>query len=592
MVRFNMADYQQAGDAHRLFGNSAAYQLRDRRGLLTMRLMGHPFAVLLLDEFEKAAEEVHDRFLQLVDEGSFINGASETVSCRSMILIATSNAGAEVYRGRSIGFSAAGAGVELAKELERRLLRHFRIEFLNRFDQVVHFRPLGRSEIRSIAMREIEQLRQRGGLKQPGFTLEVDEGLLDWITAHGYHPLYGARFLRRTIERNVTTALAEAIVREGLAPGSRLKLRVRNGRVVASIMSQAKRADRVAQVTLPHGTGEKKQALDRAALLAEARSVVERAGPLLAKLEQQRDQSSEVLSSMNQPGFWDQPDEARAVLERYRDLDVAVQMGERMSEPIRWLDELTKLVVDQPRRSDELARNLERAAKALRNWEEHLAEEGPSAVWLVLRDTDPLGSAAEWLGELAGMELSWCRQLGLAAAVVAYGHTDDRLARVVLEVEGPGAARFLAMEPGLHRLNRADGDLRVRVDLVPKGPRPDDELGPTSLRQREGRFGLLIGCSGQLELPDRGLSLELLAHDRATLAQMIHDLGVLASDTSEPDLARSYADAGAGARDPRTGAVISRYRDVMRGKLDGLLEAWRSEALTPVPADVVVSKDA
>src|SRR5690606_17619214 len=157
-----------------LFGKPNAYSTSERRGLLSTRLLGHPFAVLLLDEFEKAHEKVHDRFLQLIDEGSFINGAGETLNCRSTIIIATSNAGAEVYRGQPIGFSGERDLTSLDHELDRLLYKRFRLEFLNRFDQIVHFHPLTRQGIRAIALREIDALRLRSGIRSRGLTLEVD----------------------------------------------------------------------------------------------------------------------------------------------------------------------------------------------------------------------------------------------------------------------------------------------------------------------------------------------------------------------------------------------------------------------------------
>ena len=100
-------------------------------------------------------------------------------------------------------------------------------------------------------------------------------------------------------------------------------------------------------------------------------------------------------------GFWDDAGEAREVLERYRELDVAIQSGGRYDEPIAWLEEL----LGAPgRRPGELARNLERAARSLRAWEERLAEDGPGAVWLLLHDICPRATATDWLGELVGME--------------------------------------------------------------------------------------------------------------------------------------------------------------------------------------------
>jgi ATP-dependent Clp protease ATP-binding subunit ClpA len=237
-IRFNMADFQLEYSASTLFGDPDDHRLPNMRGQLTQRIQGHPFAVLLLDEFEKAHEVVRDRFLQLIDEGCFINGAGEMVSCRSTIIIATSNSGAEVYRQQALGFTGSATLEALDQEVDRRLNEQFRFEFLNRFDEVVHFHPLARADIRTIAWRELEQLQDRVGLKRRGLVLEADDDLLDWLTVHGYDPHFGARFLRRTIERHVTTVLSNFIVRTDPPVGAQIELTVREDQVVARLQPE------------------------------------------------------------------------------------------------------------------------------------------------------------------------------------------------------------------------------------------------------------------------------------------------------------------------------------------------------------------
>lgn len=243
VIRFNMADYQADAAAGVLFGDPDDYRPPKLRGLLTCRLMGQPFGVLLLDEFEKANNLVIDRFLQLIDEGSFINAAGELVSCRSLIIIATCNVGAEAYRLRALGFSARSDLSEKDRQVDRRLEERFRFELLNRFDRVVHFHPLTREDIRIIAQQELMCLQERPGLKKDDLQLKIDTSVLDWLTANGFDPHFGARFLRRTIERHVVTAIAEAIVREQPQPHATITLSVRQGRIVAGVRPQG--------VTLP-----------------------------------------------------------------------------------------------------------------------------------------------------------------------------------------------------------------------------------------------------------------------------------------------------------------------------------------------------
>ncbi len=248
LVRFNMADFQTAQAALSLFGDPDDHRPRQMQGLLALRILSQPCGVLLLDEFEKANPLVHDRFLQLMDEGCFINGRGQTVSCRSMTVIATSNAGSEVHAGNTLGFNDAADlkrtdpqrvdKARIAREVDRRLAQKFRIEFLNRFDRIVHFHCLGRQDTRTIARRELQRLERRSGLRQREYKLEIDDSVLDWLALNGHDTRYGARFLRRTVERHVTTALATALVSTNPPAGSRLMLYVRDNRIHAKVATR------------------------------------------------------------------------------------------------------------------------------------------------------------------------------------------------------------------------------------------------------------------------------------------------------------------------------------------------------------------
>ncbi len=233
MVRLNMADYQTDGAAYVLFGNPDEYSLHKRQGVLTQRLQGQSFTVLLLDEFEKCSPLVLDRFMQLIDEGCFINGMGESISCRSTVIVATTNAGAELYRKTMIGFSEGySSKQEVEQAVHRRLVESFRFEFLNRFDEIVYFHSLDANHIRSIAACELDLLQDRIGLKRNQLKIEPDRKILDWLASKGYDPYFGARFLRRTIERFVTPVIADAINSRSLEKGSTLYLTIEEQRVL------------------------------------------------------------------------------------------------------------------------------------------------------------------------------------------------------------------------------------------------------------------------------------------------------------------------------------------------------------------------
>ncbi len=576
MIRLNMADHQNESDAKLLFGDPDADNLRSRRGMLTQRTTGHPFAVMLLDELEKAHAKVHDRFLQLIDEGAFSNGAGETISCRSMIIIATSNAGAKVYRGQTIGFTRVADFDKMDKEVDACLEREFRFEFLNRFDQIVHFHPLSREHIRTIAQRELEQLQTRPGLRQRNLRLDVDESVLDWLAVNGYDPDYGARFLRRIIERHVTTALAGAIVRYGTPTDSVLNLTVRRNRIHANLPRQMPSRPLRQTVTLPFGTEKKVRTFDAESLLKEADALLEAAEKRLTDLEIKKKEASGLLARMNDPQFWECREGKRETLERYRMLDVSVRLETRLSEPILRLADIRSEGADPD--ATALSRMLECAAKSLHEWNERLAEDGISEVWLIISNADPLQQADDFIEHLTLMELAWCRKLELSAAVAAYGIAEGGLVRVALEVEGPGASAYLAMEQGLHRLRVAQkSDAKARIEVIPhSGSPPPKQAGLRSVRQRKGMFGLELACHCRLHIPGRGLSAEFVGSDRQTLSHLLHDLEQKWMLPAEggPETARLYGEDGV-VRDPRTHVVMARMKDVWKGNLDKFLEGWR-----------------
>ncbi len=576
IVRLNMADYPLERHAQSLFGDPDDHRPAQIRGLLTRRISGQPFAVLLLDEFEKAHPKVHDRFLQLIDEGAFINGAAETVSCRSMIIIMTSNTGAEVYRGQTIGFNPTGDLTAMDREVDHRLSETFRFEFLNRFDRVVHFHPLTRNHIRTIALRELEQLKQRVGFKQRRLFLEVDESVLDWITVHGYHPDFGARFLRRMIERHVTTAISDAIVRENPVTEDTIELSVRRNRIRASLLSKPLTSPTKLRqtVVLPVGTTKKIRNLELNQMLAEARALVDAAGNRLAELENDRREAADLLTQINKPGFWDLIDHREEVLDRYRTLDVAIRMRKRFAGPILHLAELIEENAPTPA---DFPPALEQAANSFRQWEDCLAEEGQAEVWMVLSTSDPLKSAGRWIRRLANMELAWSRQLGLTASVAAYSIAEDELNRAVLEIEGPGAEIYLSMEHGIHRLHFPRGkDSRIRVEVLPNSSSKDNSrVDIRPIKHRRGEFNMELRCRGRVEVENRGYIVELFAENESVLSRLLPDLArAWSKQPAQVDVSRIYGRNGV-IHDPRTGVTSNRIKEVWKGRLDEFLEGWR-----------------
>lgn len=560
LIRLNMADYQSPTDALVLFGNPEHHRQSLRRGVLTNRLVGHPFAVVLFDELEKAHQSVIDRFLQLMDEGSFINGAGETVSARSTIVIATSNAGAEVYGGRLVGFAGTEDPNELDRKLDRALETAFRIEFLNRFDHVVRFRPLTRAHIRDIARRELRLLRHRPGLRRRDVHLEADEAVLDWLTAHGYDPRHGARFLRRVVERNVTTAVARSLVRHPEATDQTLRLTVRQGSIVPRFEDRpTAKAPKV----------ESSPAIEaNADWSTRARAALDRATPLSDALAHDRAQRTALLERINAEGFYQAPDRAD-VLKRFRALDVAVEGDQRDQRAVTRLEER----LEQDRVT---ARSVLDAEAALDRWEERRTQGYADRVWLILSRGDALDAEADpFLGDVMAILEAWCQRSGLESERVAVHRVHDKLQRVILEVHGPAAEVVLSAEVGVHRLHRTDGpDRRVCVVTLPVNGAGADVVDIHRRKRKTGPFDVPVRCVGQIDAPSQTLIIE--GSDSEIVAQAAADLASHWDRLHPTELARIYAADGVGARDPRTGASVRRFKDLRRGKLQPFLDAFRA----------------
>lgn len=556
LVRVNMADYAGEADAAVLFGNPLGRTLDEKRGVIATRLGGVAFGVLLLDEFEKAHTKVHDAFLQLMDEGRYINGMGETVSARSLIVIATSNAGAEVYRESGIGFRDSTDVDRADAELDRRLLKHFRLEFLNRFDRVVHFHPLDRATIRAIATRELSELLRREGIAGRGLAVDVDAEVLDWLVAHGYHPHYGARFLRREIERSITGTLAQWIVNNNPPTGTRIALGVRRDAIIVRMDEPS--------VELP----PRRVIVDA---FASARDWVERWTSRELEANARKEAASALIAQSAAADFWSDPGHAQSILREYTSIDARIQADARLLTPAR---RLARLVGHEE--VEVVAELLAEAEAAWTRWSRLEADGGPIGAWLIVGTADALATASSpWLVDLVEMERAWLARLGFTAEIVAERIVSERVAGVAIEVEGAGVIARLAMECGIHRRRARNGHIeRLLVEVVPRG---EARSGPPvhDARRVKGAFVERRACRVVVAVAGKGSEETWVGIARDTLALFGADvLAARKAGVSEVEVARQYGFDGVAARDPRTGAVVVGGKEATRGEFEGLLRAW------------------
>jgi ATP-dependent Clp protease ATP-binding subunit ClpC len=211
MLRFDMSEFSDSDGLSRLVGTSA------QAGALSSALREHPYSVVLLDEFEKSSESVHDLFLQILDEGMFTDAKGAQVNARNCIIIATSNAGSDIiFEYVKKGEKPADHKDEIIDTIINRAI--YKPELINRFDAVVLFETLGETEQKQIAGLMLQDLQKR--MRDRGYELVVDDMLIEVLMMKGFDPEFGARPLRRAIQDVLEERIAAKIIRENLQRGA------------------------------------------------------------------------------------------------------------------------------------------------------------------------------------------------------------------------------------------------------------------------------------------------------------------------------------------------------------------------------------
>jgi ATP-dependent Clp protease ATP-binding subunit ClpB len=220
IVRIDMSEYMEKFSVSRLIGAPPGYVGYEEGGQLTEAVRKRPYCVILFDEIEKAHPEVFNILLQVLDDGRITDSQGRTVDFKNTIIIMTSNLGSDYILE---GINQEGEISETAREKVNTLLKHqFRPEFLNRLDEIVFYKPLKKSEISSIVNLMIKDLQKR--LKDKQLTVSLTEKAKIYIVDFGYDPVYGARPLKRFIQRNVETLIAKMIISGNIEPGTELKV--------------------------------------------------------------------------------------------------------------------------------------------------------------------------------------------------------------------------------------------------------------------------------------------------------------------------------------------------------------------------------
>ncbi|MFG1489122.1 AAA family ATPase, partial [Oceanospirillum sp. HFRX-1_2] len=227
MVRIDMSEFMEKHSVARLIGAPPGYVGYEEGGYLTETVRRKPYSVVLLDEVEKAHPDVFNILLQVLEDGRLTDGQGRTVDFRNTVIVMTSNLGSDVIQ-------AYGGKDEQYDEMKDKVMEvvggHFRPELINRIDEVVVFHSLGRDAVKGIARIQLQRLQQR--LDERELTIDLTEEALEQLVDVGFDPVYGARPLKRALQRWIENPLAQEILSGKFAPGHTIKVEVRDGELV------------------------------------------------------------------------------------------------------------------------------------------------------------------------------------------------------------------------------------------------------------------------------------------------------------------------------------------------------------------------
>jgi ATP-dependent Clp protease ATP-binding subunit ClpC len=604
LVRLDMSEYAGFDAVQKLVGR--ANERTADQGLLS-RVRRQPFSVVLLDEIEKADASIFDLLLQLLDAGRLSDPSGETVDFRQSVIILTSNLGTGGRAATPLGFGGdpAPARDERVREAVREF---FRPELVNRIGRIVVFEPLSREEVRTLAARELGGVLVRGGITRRRLQVDVDRGVMDLLADAGYDPLFGARPLKRAVERLVVGPLARLMSEIDMNNPPSLVQVTPAGRGVRVRMLHDERASR--QQSLPGTTTEAAagvlldtphaspaQLRRQAVALGEsvARAVAERDGRgLLAR-------RSAIVAATAAPDFWDDSTRARAQLADLYQLERLVEATERLvtesASLAHAVDGLGRSATEGQRVP--LARSIEACRRQAELLTLAMLCETPQMRADAIVVYDLLGAGGdEPLRQLVACHTAWAVRLGFDVAVIHEEGDASGTRQVVLRICGASVAGMLAADHGLHEFASKGRSQLVKVSVLPIA---EDAIDP-------GEVVLAIAAipAARRERPDErvairatdpssGISVAIRSSHGKEAAQD-HARDLLAAeldrrrraDAGEPpptQVRRWWLGPNPSVRDPRTGVSEARLKDVFEGRISRFLVAFLERLLTPSQED-------
>jgi len=585
LVRFDMSEYRDFDGIARLIG---AY---GREGELTKRVREQPFSVVLLDEFEKAEPRIYDIFLQVLGEGRLTDSNGKTTYFNNSIIIMTSNLGADAKSFNGWGFSRGGE-VQQSAEVDEALRQHyrkqvedyFRPEFVNRIDDIVIFGQLDPAALRSIATRELGEILLRDGITRRNLLVEIEDAVIDRVLQEGYSPLYGARPLKRAIERLVVSPMARELAQR---PGADTNLlRVGIERESGSLLlknvpiDEAGKSANVELRTALNDSLVKRLRMDTAQLVEGFAVLRRKLADWLGSntFSEMQSEKKDLLEETQLPNFWDDGENARSKLSRFYFLDRLVRRVQQLYDQAEYLEDFAVLVnrerdaryqPDLARDYEELYRNTSYLDIEMRT--AHLPHRNKAV--LLLRRMGSNQANGDWVRRLSRMYLRWAERKGY----------DRDIFMLTENPQAPGGAGFVPIRGG------SFADMVERFDKAPMSEEVALFLEGSNV------FGFLKGERGLHRLEQEHHSDELVhilvfaIPDATNMAEWLHDYREIKTDIEQGKrppppaekltIVRVYSlDKGQGERfirDMRTNLRSVQIKEVMeKGLLDDFILSY------------------
>jgi hypothetical protein len=448
LLRFDLSEFKDYGSFEMLLGDP---DRPDKPARLIDPVRANPFQVVLFDELEKAHPNIWDLLLPLLDEGRLTAPGGETVDFRNTIIIATSNAGAQESE-RAVGFGAQSAPADRESRMRRALEAAFRPEFLNRFQYTVVFHALSKEQMRTVARQEMGRVLKREGISGRNLIVDIDDEALDLVIDQGIDARFGARALKRELQRRIVLPLAMTLMEREVFPDAILKVLAKDGAIRIKVLDTASsRAHKKEHESIRASAG---RGQGKAELVESLRRSEDKIESIADRVDEptllaDRDRLTERMSD---PGLWkDSVETERVQRELYRTSIVLERLARLRSAAAEVREALQKTNARPALAwmTGEVAALEESASDA----ERELLRIGWDGSWDALVEIRPLGGAGygkQGRDLLVQTYLGWASHRGLAIEWLREPVEDEEPA--VLGLKGLYAHGMLRAEMGLHRV--------------------------------------------------------------------------------------------------------------------------------------------